>query len=252
MIFIFTALAGVIASELLIRLPLMKTFNSVVSTLQKTVYVIRSSAISDHWKERVILSYSLTVLAGSLRMAFFSAVAVAPVAIIGILVSYSEKDFFDFLVRPEGIAFITAVSLGYILVRRQSRQSQYGIFSKMVHHLALGNRFIAKASFDIEQATQKLDHASIINQKHVFVAGLARAGTTVLMRRFYSSGMFRSLIYRDMPFVLMTNLWGRMSFSSQKQSERQERAHGDGLLVDYDSPEAWKRSSGGFLRGKTI
>ena len=85
--------------------------------------------------------------------------------------------------------------------------------------------------------------------KHVFVCGLARAGTTVLMRRLYESQQFCSLTFRDMPFVLAPNLWRRMSKHSQKSKETQERAHGDGLMVNYDSPEAleevfWKTQCG--------
>lgn len=77
-------------------------------------------------------------------------------------------------------------------------------------------------------------------EKHVFVTGLARAGTTVLMRALHSSGCFRSLTYRDMPFVLAPNLWKRISGAFQKDMEAGERAHGDGILVDFDSPEAFE------------
>lgn len=117
-------------------------------------------------------------------------------------------------------------------------EAEYGFVSKVLHHLALGQRFIAEASFDIEQATLKPDAGAIYEANHVFVAGLARAGTTLLMRRFYASGAFRSLTYRDMPFVLMPNIWSKLSGASRRTSVRKERAHGDGLMVDYDSPEA--------------
>lgn len=117
-------------------------------------------------------------------------------------------------------------------------EAEYGYFSRLLHSLALGQRFIAEASFDIEQATQKSDVDAVFEQSHVFVSGLARAGTTVLMRRFHATGKYRSLTYRDMPFVLMPNLWQRLSGGSRKESVRKERAHGDGVMVDYDSPEA--------------
>jgi len=58
------------------------------------------------------------------------------------------------------------------------------------------------------------------------------------MRRIYETGQFRSLTYRDMPFVLAPNLWGTFSRPSVKPGTAKERAHGDGVLVDYDSPEA--------------
>lgn len=116
--------------------------------------------------------------------------------------------------------------------------SDYSFGARLLHRLALGSDAVAEASFDLQQG---LDRAAIANadlRAPIFVAGLARAGTTILMRRIYGSGQFRSLTYRDMPFVLAPNLWARLSASSSRKSAARERAHGDGILVDFDSPEA--------------
>ena len=114
----------------------------------------------------------------------------------------------------------------------------YSTADKLLHKLALGNNLVARASFDMELMLHKPDVDAIVNSTHVFIAGLARAGTTVLMRRYFSTKAFASLTYRDMPFVLMPNLWARLSVGSRKAGRKHERAHGDGLMVDYDSPEA--------------
>jgi len=58
------------------------------------------------------------------------------------------------------------------------------------------------------------------------------------MRKFHATGRYRSLTYRDMPFVLAPNLWRRLSLISRRDIESSERAHGDSLLVDADSPES--------------
>ena len=94
-------------------------------------------------------------------------------------------------------------------------------------------------SFDLDQAQARVDAAATAAGQHVFIAGLARAGTTLLMRRFHASGRFRSLTYRDMPFVLAPNMWGRLSRLSRRDIALAERAHGDSLLVDADSPESF-------------
>lgn len=73
---------------------------------------------------------------------------------------------------------------------------------------------------------------------HVFVAGLARSGSTLLMRLLYESGAFCSLTYRDMPFVLCPNSWHQLASLASRRNKARERAHGDGILVDFDSPEA--------------
>ncbi len=58
------------------------------------------------------------------------------------------------------------------------------------------------------------------------------------MRSLYESGQFASLTYDDMPFVMAPNLWRRMTSKNKKVRIKSERAHGDGIEVDFDSPEA--------------
>ena len=84
----------------------------------------------------------------------------------------------------------------------------------------------------------QVDHNELVSKQHVFISGLARAGTTVLMRKFHATGLYRSLTYRDMPFVLAPNLWRRLSLISRREIENAERAHGDNLFVNIDSPES--------------
>ena len=118
--------------------------------------------------------------------------------------------------------------------------TNYSVSAKLLHHLALSTNFLGETTLDIELSIQGKNLTDNHERNHVFVAGLARAGTTLLMRLLYESGEFSSLTYRDMPFVLAPNLWARISGNSQKSMEAMERAHGDGILVDYDSPEAFE------------
>ena len=116
--------------------------------------------------------------------------------------------------------------------------SNYNFLDRLLHRLALQYNFIAEMSFDIDQKIVPVDQREINQQQHVFISGLARAGTTVLMRRFHSTGLYRSLTYRDMPFILAPNLWQRLSFISKRELKNAERAHGDNLQVNADSPES--------------
>ena len=93
-----------------------------------------------------------------------------------------------------------------------------------------------ETAFDVE--TSLISHKET-NDDNVFVAGLARSGTTILLNALYSSNQFSSLSYKDMPFVLAPNLWSRLSFKKQ-ESNLVERAHGDGIKVSIDSPEAFE------------
>jgi hypothetical protein len=50
----------------------------------------------------------------------------------------------------------------------------------------------------------------------------------------------RSLTYRDMPFVLAPNIWQLVSGNRGHAATAEERAHGDGIAVNADSPEAFE------------
>lgn len=114
----------------------------------------------------------------------------------------------------------------------------YSAGAKWLHRIVLGSRTIAEISFDIEQALYaKTGPALPGHDQPVFVSGLARSGTTALMRCFYETRLFASLTYADMPFILAPNLWRSLSFIP-KQTELKERAHKDGIFVNAESPEA--------------
>ncbi|NND67906.1 MAG: sulfotransferase, partial [Halioglobus sp.] len=114
--------------------------------------------------------------------------------------------------------------------------SDYGLLSRLLHKLALDYTFIGEACFDIEQ----LSAGEIAVEKPVFIVGLARSGTTALLTNIYETGVFRSLTYKDMPFVLMPGVWSKLSSSHSADMEKKERAHGDGILVNAESPEAFE------------
>lgn len=115
--------------------------------------------------------------------------------------------------------------------------SDYSFTSRLLHRMALQSKAVAEMAFDADNAisTKK---GTTFNDTPVFVTGLARSGTTMLMRYLYESGSFRSLTYLDMPFVLMPNLWKKLS--SRTKGEVKERAHQDGIMVSFESPEAFE------------
>ena len=125
----------------------------------------------------------------------------------------------------------------------------YGSASKLLHYLALDSRAGTDLLFDIEQVLYGRGASSAVNGEHVFVSGMARAGTTILMRAIYETGEFASLTYRDMPFVMAPNLWSKLTQKSTRRTRKELRAHGDRIWIDFDSPEAleevfWRAKSG--------
>ncbi|PWE32975.1 sulfotransferase family protein [Maritimibacter sp. 55A14] len=115
--------------------------------------------------------------------------------------------------------------------------SDYSTLDRVLHRLALGVPVLPEMLHDIERAAFLKSAPPFEPGGHVFVTGLARAGTTILMRELHATGVFGSLTYADMPFVLAPNLWARLSRGGGG-SELKERAHGDGIAVNEESPEA--------------
>jgi hypothetical protein len=116
--------------------------------------------------------------------------------------------------------------------------SVYSRADRLLHHVALGFRPLLEVSFDIERALHGKAAAELPAPAPVFVTGLARAGTTILMRVLHGTGRFAALSYRDLPFPLAPNAWSRSSAGSRRALPTRERGHGDGLTHDLDSPEA--------------
>ena len=72
------------------------------------------------------------------------------------------------------------------------------------------------------------------------MTSLARGGTTALLNALYDVPDIATHTYRDMPFVTAPLLWNRVTGGKQRAVERHQRAHGDGLEIDLDSPEAFE------------
>lgn len=118
----------------------------------------------------------------------------------------------------------------------------YSLAERWLHWLALEPGFVRDLSFDLERQFALPPPAEVAAAAAgaVYVCGLARSGTTLLLHLLDQIDDFRSLNYRDMPFPLAPNLWRRASGLASKKAVASPRIHGDGMLVDVDSPEGFE------------
>ena len=116
--------------------------------------------------------------------------------------------------------------------------NNYSLLQRFLHRTVLSSQLMREIMFDVEQSIF-LKKDDLFEDNHVFVAGLARSGTTILLNAIYQSNQFASLTYDDMPFILAPNFWAKIS-SRKSHGELQERAHGDGIRVSTNSPEAFE------------
>jgi len=111
----------------------------------------------------------------------------------------------------------------------------YNSIQKLLHDLVLGQKFMNKSLFEIEKILY-LKNTNITNNRHIFISGLPRSGTTSILNFIYETNEFASLKYTNMPFVLSPNI---SNLFSKKNIGRKERPHRDGIMYDINSPESF-------------
>ena len=116
--------------------------------------------------------------------------------------------------------------------------NNYSPLSKLLHKIILKYPIVGKTAFDLNCLLNP--SAKKINiEKPVYISGLARSGTTLLLNILYDSNNFNSLTYRNMPLVLAPQIWNKIFSSRAVSQNRKERAHKDNVYINLDSPEAF-------------
>jgi hypothetical protein len=116
----------------------------------------------------------------------------------------------------------------------------YSRLDRVLYHVAFRGVRVQKALADIEDRLFLANFDRVSVEKPIFVTSLPRAGTTLILEVLTAIPELASHVYRDMPFVLCPLLWDRISRGVRRPSKLHERAHGDGMQVGYDSPEAFE------------
>lgn len=133
------------------------------------------------------------------------------------------------------LAMFLGGTIPFLLLSLKKNKGDYSEWSMLLHRMILDNGNIAKQLFILEK---KLFASKIkkTNSHFVIVSGLARSGTSALTTLLHESGMFHSLSYANMPFLLSPNSWKKVYDPNSKNLK--ERAHGDKVLFGYTTIEA--------------
>lgn len=79
---------------------------------------------------------------------------------------------------------------------------------------------------------------SVRIDRPIYVTGLARSGTTILLEMLASHDDVATHQYRDFPMLFTPYWWGEAQPKTGAPEPPVERSHGDGLFVTRESPEA--------------
>lgn len=239
---------GVLVSEIAIRIPWFIQVAIIRGNLDKAWRLLRSPIVSDHFKERLVPVYSFRSMGASLRLlGLFGLVGLPLLAAYGALaLGLWSVDVFTL----PGLVAMAVASIVYFVARtRFGRRNKphdgvaagnynYSPLDKTVHRLALSTLATREMAFDLEKGLF-LGKTAPPPTRNVFVCGVARSGTTALLNALSRNDNLASLTYQDMPFVLAPNLWSRIA-RPKRNSALRERAHGDGILINAQSPESFE------------
>lgn len=118
--------------------------------------------------------------------------------------------------------------------------NNYSRFDRLVHRIAFLSPRVQIVAAEMEDTLFKDAAATAPSVAPVFVTSLPRGGTTILLSALHEIPGFSAHLYRDMPFIMAPVLWSRLNGSFRREATLQQRAHGDGLEIGYDSPEAFE------------
>ncbi len=93
---------------------------------------------------------------------------------------------------------------------------------------------------NLESATLRDQLQGLAIDRPIYVSGIARAGTTIVLELLSRHPDLATHQYRDFPGQFIPAWWNRGQ--NPKPAPVQERAHGDRLQVSLDSPEAMEES----------
>lgn len=120
--------------------------------------------------------------------------------------------------------------------------SRYGTMDRLFHRLAFSMIDLQIDLAAREDREHNADLSLLRTGAPTFVTGLPRAGTTLLLDVLSVDPGVASHTYRDMPVLFCPLTWRQFSVRFHRRNEPTERAHGDGLAVGYDSPEAFEEA----------
>ena len=96
---------------------------------------------------------------------------------------------------------------------------------------------------DMESRFLRDDLAALHIEAPIYVAGLARSGSTFLLEALASHEDTVTHRYKDFPPVFTPYWWNRfLGFMPKKEATPAERAHKDGIVITEESPEAFEET----------
>ena len=122
MTYLALCLICIVAIELFMLLPFLKSVARLGEISRKATKVISSPKISDHWKEKVLQRYSRDMAVCSITLGFYMAIVFGVVMALGFALDAAmqpEVPTLDYAMTMEGLLLATGFAFLYIFVRKR-------------------------------------------------------------------------------------------------------------------------------------
>jgi hypothetical protein len=122
MTYLALCLICIVAIELFMLLPFLKSVARLGEISRKSAKVISSSRISDHWKEKALQRYSRDMAVCSITLGFYMAIVFGVVMALALALDAAiqpQVSTLDYAMTMEGLLLATGFAFLYIFVRKR-------------------------------------------------------------------------------------------------------------------------------------
>ena len=215
------------------------------------VAAMTNTQLMDDDKEIAVRSAGIALLIGAWsifwRFSLCFAMTYMPIFLADRLNIAKEKEVFELMLRPDYIIIVSLTLIAIVRLAGLQRRAagrlnnaiSYNMGERIIHMIAFFSPTLQRFAARCDDAAFRLLHRNIEYSPPIFITSVARGGTTALLNAFSELPSIATHTYRDMPFITAPYLWRLFSAPFKRKVERRERAHGDGLEIDLDSPEAF-------------
>lgn len=223
---------------------------TTIGSANKGVVSMFDNELDDDQKEAAIRKAGIELILGGFQILWRVLVcllaAAAPIYIAHWTQFMSADVVIDVLMSWEFIvgASVAIIAIVWLLKPKASdgkslQGNSYSLPDRLLHMFAFSSPAVQRKVSKLEQRFFSKKLNAVSENSPIFITSLARGGTTALLNALSDVQGLVTYRYRDMPFITAPLLWAKFSGPVKRNVKRQKRAHGDGLEIDLDSPEAF-------------
>jgi len=117
LLYLVICIATLIACEIAIHAPFRSTLGELLNLMQRSYKTIKSSKVSDHWKETILPIYSLRMFKASFLLIYLILLMAAPFALAVFFLDNGNIDLMAELETTQTILLMTGLAILYIWLR---------------------------------------------------------------------------------------------------------------------------------------